>query len=318
METFEKLMADFPKQFAFEPRVENAEHLPKARGFVVGGMGGSHLAADLIKAAEPNLDLIIHKNYGLPTLPIKSELMEKLFIAVSYSGDTEEILDFAEQALVKKFAVTAISKGGKLITFAQKNNLPHIVLPEANLPPRLATGFVTTALLKFMGQEDEIASLRVIRFAIEPNKKIAEVIGNYIPIFYASEKNETLANFWKIIINETSKQPAFANVFPELNHNEMTGFANGDRISDFIFVFIKDEDDQSRIIKRMTMTKQILAELGGKVLDINLTGANRWEKIINSVLLTHWTAYYLARTKNLDPLATPIIERFKDLIKAKP
>ena len=69
MGTFEKLISDFPKQFAFEPRVENAEHLPKVGSFVVGGMGGSHLAADLIKATEPNFDLIIHKNYGLPKLP---------------------------------------------------------------------------------------------------------------------------------------------------------------------------------------------------------------------------------------------------------
>ncbi|MEK7526873.1 MAG: hypothetical protein AAB537_00435, partial [Patescibacteria group bacterium] len=122
MTTFEKLIADFPKQFNFEPRVENAERLPKAGSFVVGGMGGSHLAADLIKATEPSLDLIIHKNYGSPILPTDTNLAEKLFVAVSYSGDTEETLDFAEQALAKKLTLAVISKGGKLIAFAQKNN----------------------------------------------------------------------------------------------------------------------------------------------------------------------------------------------------
>ena len=318
MEIFEKLISDFPKQFAFEPRVENAEHLPKAGSFVVGGMGGSHLAADLIKAAEPNFDLIIHKNYGLPKLPTHTNLTEKLFIAVSYSGDTEETLDFAEQALTKKLPLAAISKGGKLIAFARKNNLPHIILPEVCLPPRMATGFVMNALLKLMGQESEITALRAARFAVEPSKKIADEIGGRIPLFYTSEQNEAIANYWKIIINETSKRPAFANVFPELNHNEMASFANGDRIVDFVFVFIKDGDDRPRIIKRMVATKQILVELGGNISEINLTGGNRLEKIINSAMLAHWTAYYIARTKNLDPSATPMIEEFKKLIKAKP
>ncbi|MEK7107880.1 MAG: SIS domain-containing protein [Patescibacteria group bacterium] len=314
MTTFEKLIADFPKQFNFEPRVENAERLPKAGSFVVGGMGGSHLAADLIKATEPSLDLIIHKNYGSPILPTDTNLAEKLFVAVSYSGDTEETLDFAEQALAKKLTLAVISKGGKLIAFAQKNNLPHIILPDTGLPPRMATGFVMIALLKLMGQENKIALLRAARFTNEPSKKIAEVIGSRIPLFYASEQNEALAHYWKIIINETAKQPAFANVFPELNHNEMASFANGNRISDFVFIFIKDEDDQPRIIKRMAVTKQILSELGGNISEINLTGATRWEKIINSAITAHWLAYYIARAKNLDPLATPMIEKFKKLM----
>ena len=64
----------------------------------------------------------------------------------------------------------------------------------------------------------------------------------------------------------------------------------------------------------MAITKQMLTGLGGNVLEINLTGSTRWEKILNSVMSAHWTAYYLARAKNLDPLATPMIEEFKKLI----
>lgn len=311
MGTFEKLIADFPKQFAFEPQVINAERLPKVGSFVVSGMGGSHLAGDLIKAAEPSLNLIIHKNYGLP---VTMNIGKKLFIAVSYSGNTEETLDFAEQAMIKEFPLAAISKGRKLITFAQKNNLPYIILPEVGLPPRMATGFMIIALLKLMGQENKIAELRAVNFSNTSNKKIAEIIGARIPIFYASEQNSALAQFWKIIINETAKQPAFTNIFPELNHNEIAGFAKGDRNNDFIFIFIKDENDDWRVIKRMAVTKQALTELGGNVLEINLIGASRWEKIINSAILAHWTAYYIALEKNLDPLATPMIEKFKKMI----
>jgi len=321
MKTFEEIMADFPQQFAFEPLVKNAELLPKAESFIVGGMGGSHLAADLIKAAEPTLDLIVHKNYGLPVLPSKENVAKKIFIAVSYSGNTEETLDFAEQALAEKYALAIISKGGKLIAFARKNNLPHIILPEVrfadgqvDLPPRMATGFVMTALLRLMGKEKKIGELKTANFFTAPDKKIADEIGGRIPLFYASEQNGAIANYWKIIINETSKRPAFANVFPELNHNEMASFASGDHIKDFIFIFLKDEKDNPRITKRMAVTKQTLSELGGNISEINLIGGNRWEKIINSAIAAHWTAYYIARAKNLEPLATPMIEKFKKLI----
>ena len=57
---------NFPKQLEFEPAVENAEHLKKRAKFVVLGMGGSHLAADLIKIWNPYLEVVVHSDYGFP------------------------------------------------------------------------------------------------------------------------------------------------------------------------------------------------------------------------------------------------------------
>ena len=316
----EEAILNFANQFSWEPTIVNKNKLVPTDKFTVCGMGGSHLAAGLLKIDNPNLDLLIHRDYGLPRVP-DYFLRQGLLIISSYSGNTEETLDFAEQALAEKYALAIISKGGKLIAFARKNNLPHIILPEVrfadgqvDLPPRMATGFVMTALLRLMGKEKKIGELKTANFFTAPDKKIADEIGGRIPLFYASEQNGAIANYWKIIINETSKRPAFANVFPELNHNEMASFASGNHIKDFIFIFLKDEDDNPRITKRMAVTKQTLSELGGNISEINLIGGNRWEKIINSAIAAHWTAYYIARAKNLEPLATPMIEKFKKLI----
>ena len=41
---------DFPKQFTFSPVVENASGLARKPSVIVAGMGGSHLAADILKA----------------------------------------------------------------------------------------------------------------------------------------------------------------------------------------------------------------------------------------------------------------------------
>ena len=61
----EEIIRDFPKQLLYEPEVVNAASLKKAERIIVVGMGGSHLAADILKAWRPELDLTIHSNYGL-------------------------------------------------------------------------------------------------------------------------------------------------------------------------------------------------------------------------------------------------------------
>ena len=59
---------NFHKQFEYEPVIENEANLERADSFIVCGMGGSHLASGLLKIADPYLDMIIHKDYGLPTV----------------------------------------------------------------------------------------------------------------------------------------------------------------------------------------------------------------------------------------------------------
>jgi len=43
---------NFHKQFEYEPEIENAEKLRRFDKFIVVGLGGSHLAADLLKVLE--------------------------------------------------------------------------------------------------------------------------------------------------------------------------------------------------------------------------------------------------------------------------
>ncbi|MBI3120316.1 MAG: bifunctional phosphoglucose/phosphomannose isomerase, partial [Candidatus Kerfeldbacteria bacterium] len=47
--SMETAIRDFPKQFTFEPEIQNADKLPQKDRLVVCGMGGSHLAADLLR-----------------------------------------------------------------------------------------------------------------------------------------------------------------------------------------------------------------------------------------------------------------------------
>ncbi|MEY4875585.1 MAG: bifunctional phosphoglucose/phosphomannose isomerase, partial [Bacteroidota bacterium] len=91
----------------------------KFENIVVSGLGGSGIGADLVReyvASELKIPFIVLKDYVLPNF-----ISDKtLFIASSYSGNTEETLSSVEIALKKKATVTCITSGGKLAEIAAK------------------------------------------------------------------------------------------------------------------------------------------------------------------------------------------------------
>lgn len=316
-------LKNFYKQFEFEPVVENAKGLKKYSSFTVLGMGGSNLAAGLLKIWNTGLDIHSYKNYGLPPVPLKT-LKNGLVIASSYSGNTEETLDGFQKSLKNKLNVAVIAAGGKLLDQARKNKKPYIQLPHG-IQPRTAIGYSFMALLKMTGDTirlREAASLANLLKSTEyerAGKTLAKKLKGNVPIICASERNKALAYNWKIRINETGKVPAFANVFPELNHNEMTSFDVKDTTRDlsqkFFFVFLKDANDNPRILKRMNVTERMYRERGLMVEVVIVNGKNPVHKIFSSVLIADWTAYYLAKEYGIDPEPVPLVEEFKKLIR---
>ena len=108
------------KQLQYQPELVNGEKLGKYERFIFVGMGGSALAPDLLRVSNPELDILIHRDYGLPDLPDKV-LQNSLIILNSYSGNTEEVLSAFKLAIEKNLAVAAVSVGGKLLQLASEN-----------------------------------------------------------------------------------------------------------------------------------------------------------------------------------------------------
>jgi glucose/mannose-6-phosphate isomerase len=318
----DQAIRELNKQFEYEPVVENGP-IKSAERIIIAGMGGSHLAADLLKIREACSDLIIHKNYGLPCVP-HDDFSKSLLIANSYSGNTEEIVDFFNQGIENNLNVVAVSTGGKLIEIAKEKGLPYIQIPTTEIQPRSALGFTLRALLKAAGLESLLESTKELATSLDPGaleekgKELAEKLKGHIPIIYSSAKNEPIASNWKAKINETGKIPAFYNVFPELNHNEMIGFDT--KISDvglaekFYFVFLKDTDDHNRVIKRMEITEKLLRDRNLPVEVQNLEETDKFHKAFTSLLIADWTAYWIAKMNNVDPEEVPLVEEFKKLI----
>ena len=320
----EDAIKQFTTQFSFEPVIENKEKLQGSyKHFILAGMGGSHLAAGLLKARVPGLELYVHRSYGLP--PYDEDFMkESLLIASSYSGNTEEVVSFLDEGLAKGYHMAVMATDGKLIQKAKEFSVPFIQIPNTGIQPRSALGYSTIALACFLGNQEVLAELKTLHNTLDPleyeqeGKSLAENLQGKIPIIYSSLDNLAIAYNWKIKFNETGKIPAFFNVFPELNHNEMTGFdlAEGtkDLNKNFRFIFLNDRDDNERIQKRMKVAEKLFEKRGYEVLSLELEGSNVLEKIFKSLIIADWTALHTSILYGTDPEQVPMIEEFKKLI----
>ncbi len=316
---FIQTLQNFPKQFEWEPKIENSDQLVKADNFVVCGMGGSHLAAGLAKIALPGLSLITHSDYGFPVLPKPG-----LGIISSHSGNTEEALDSFRTAKQQNIPLAVITSGGKLLELAQQNNIPYIQIPDSNIQPRFALGYSLIALLKFTGQAESLlevsrlSNLLDASIAEHQGRELAQKLENKIPVIYGSTPNTALAYTWKIKFNETIKIPAFYNVLPELNHNEMNGFDTQEKTSSlmnkFHFLFLQDQADHPKILQRMNALKTIFERQGFGVEVLPLMGESVFHKIFNSLIIADWASLYLSQFYGTDPDKVPMIEEFKKMM----
>ena len=318
-----QVILDFAKQFRFAPKIENGP-LRKYKKFIVAGMGGSALAASILKTLKPELDIVTHRDYGLPFVG-ERDLKKTLVIASSYSGNTEETLSALEEAQKRGLAVVCIAVGGKLLEIAKGSKLPYIELPNTGIQPRSALGFSMKAMLKAMKQSELLKESRELVKILKPKeleqagKDLAERIRGHFPVIYASRKNCSVAYNWKIKFNETGKTPAFFNVFPELNHNEMTGFDVKDTSSELSakthFIFLKDSSDHPQIQKRMDITAKLYKDRGLPVEILELKGENETHKVFSSLVTADWAAFYTAEGYGLESEQVPMVEEFKGLIK---
>lgn len=316
----EETLSRFKEQFDWHPEVENAQQLGQFSHFVVAGMGGSHLGAWMIQKFDPMLELLIHRNYGFPPIP-DTRIRNTLFIASSYSGTTEETLDSMKAAFDKGMHVAAVSTGGALLEFAREHQLPFITIPDTGLEPRMAIGFSTLAIARFIGNSALETAIRDGGKKINPSEDqvagyaLADKLRGKIPMVWASSKNMALAYIWKIKFNETSKIPAFCNVFPELSHNEFTGFDVVDSTRPLMeklhIIMLEDSKDHPRIQKRMNITAQMLAERGIPVERIPLKGEH-FHKLFATAIYGDWVSLGLARHYGIErPQETPVIAEFK-------
>ncbi len=282
---------------------------------IIVGIGGSSLGGLLLKTLinedENNIDIFIHKTYGLPP---KSIYKNALIVVISYAGNTEEILDSYDEAIKKRLPVVVITSGGKLKEKATKNKVPTFFLPEG-YKPRFSLVYQLGALISILENSKIIKSQDKIIKTLKSNDftkiekkadKLIDYIGDDIPLFYASPKYASLSHIIKIQINENAKMHCFSNVFPETGHNEIMGYTNTTHSKKYKAVILQPKDDDIRILNQQNIFANILKQHNNPIRKVDITGETTYNTLFQGILLGHILSFKLAKKHGVDPYATDV------------
>jgi len=332
-----KVIASQYEQAQFDAKVESPEHDEREiSSVVVTGMGGSALAALMVKALlvkELSIPFDIVRGYDLPAYVHENTLV----IASSHSGNTEETLNAYEQARMKNAQIGVLSSGGKLTERASSHGVAHVVVPSG-AQPRMSMIYNLNGLLALLetfgvierNWREELASLGgwlqeeishwTPEVPTEENyaKRLAlEGIGKS-PIFYGSPLTAPLAYKWKISWNESAKNIAFWNEFPEFNHNEFMGWVSHPIEKPFAVFDLKSSFDTPRIAQRFELTDRLLSGKRPHALTIELKGDTLLAQLLWGAILADFTSTYGGILNNVDPTPVVLVEKLKEELAADP
>ncbi|MEI7838166.1 MAG: bifunctional phosphoglucose/phosphomannose isomerase [bacterium] len=293
---------------------------------VLAGMGGSALAG-LIAQTWPgfNIPFVISRDYSVP----KFLNNKSLFIASSYSGNTEETLAALSEAEEIGANIIIIASGGSLEKIAKDKGYPIAILPSG-LQPRHATLYGLKAILQITDQfgitnnsskeleskSDYIKQLCKNWFpeiATSDNqaKQIAlELMGKSI-VVYSGPLLNSVGYKWKISFNENSKHIAWVNQFSEFNHNEFLGWTKQPTDKPYAVIDLRSKLENPRINKRFEISKKLLSGLRPEPIEINAQGEDVLEQILWTMILGDFVSIYLALLSNLNPFPVELIEKLK-------
>ncbi len=321
----DQLIERFPAQLTEALEIgENATikaHSKEINKIYVAGMGGSGIGANFVAefiVGECKLPYLIGKGYDSPAFIDENTL----YIASSYSGNTEETLSAISQVANTGAKIVCISGGGKLIALAKEKGYDYIQMPGDWPSPRACLGYSLVQQLyvlyklNIIGKTviDQVkSSIDLIKYDQDEIKnkaeKIAALIKGKIPVIYTTDRMEAVAVRFRQQINENSKYLAWHHVIPEMNHNELVGWR--DVYDNLAVIYFRNKDDFRRNAVRMDINKEVISKYCDTIIEIYSKGQSLVEKSMYFVHLGDWISWYLAQERNVDALEVNVIDHLK-------
>ncbi|NQT48735.1 MAG: bifunctional phosphoglucose/phosphomannose isomerase [Chloroflexi bacterium] len=321
----EQCQVAWERALAFE-LPETYKRVDKA---IILGMGGSAIGGDLLRSLallESRLPVWVHRGYDPPPFLDNNTLL----IVSSYSGNTEETLSSFAESLATDAKKLAITGGGKLQAMAEKEGIPVFPI-DYQAPPRAAFPHSFIPLLGIFQNldllADKSASLaeavqvmtqlsselaETVPLASNPAKQLAARISGKLAVIYGAQLFSEVGRRWKGQFNENSKNWAFHEVFPELNHNAVVGYEFPPDIKDRILVVLLHSSLlHRRISDRYRLTSEILTLAGIGHEWVEAKGNSPLAQMMSLVLFGDYVSFYLALMNGVDPTPVAPIDYLK-------
>lgn len=317
------LVENFPKQLQEALNIAQQAKISspkKIESILITGLGGSGIGGTVmaeLAVKTSAVPITISKDYFIPAFVNENTLV----IVCSYSGNTEETISAMKLAMKKNAQFVCITSGGKVKEIAEQNNFDLILIPGGN-PPRACIGYSLVQLLHVF-ETKQIANLhykKEIEAAInlliqkeadikQKAKLFADKLHNKIPVIYSLGSTEGLAVRFRQQINENSKMLCWHHVIPEMNHNELVGWAGGSK--NLAVCVLRTSFDYERNIARLEINKEVFAKYTDTVFEIFAEGDSPLVQSLYLIHITDWVSCYLADLKNIDPTEVKVIDFLK-------
>ncbi len=298
------------------------------KNVALAGMGGSALAG-LLSTTWPDyhVPFEIVREYEIPAYVNENTL----FIASSYSGNTEETVSALAAAENTGAQIVILAGGGKLIELARVKNYPYEVIPKVE-QPRFAVFYALKAYVTILehaqlinkeSAEKEMADASTFLaqsmqswgadtpVSKNPAKQLAIELAGASPVIYAGPKLFPAAYKWKISFNENAKNVAWCNQYPEFNHNEFMGWTSHPVEKPYKIIDLRSNLEHERIQKRFEVTERLLSGKRPAPEIVNVQGETILQQLLWAVAFGDFVSIYVALLNGLDPSPVGLIEKFK-------
>lgn len=315
---FTQLTYEFDAQCNPSQKVENV---------VVGGMGGSGWPALMINSwPGTTVPFEVSSDYSAPSYVNENTL----YIASSYSGNTEETLSALEDAANRGAYIVVMAARGKLAQIATEKKYPLFQIP-GGFQPRMSSFYFLAALVQILeplqliksGSKAELhgaaqwleAQHAQWEAGIPTSSNLAKQLAQHIEgktaIIYSGPLLFPAAKKWKICINENAKSLAWANSYPELSHNEFIGWSSHPIEKPFAVIELQSNLEHPRVQKRFALTEKLLSGTRPHARIVTVQGDTVLKQVLWAFNLGDYVSLYLAVLNNVDPTPVDLVETFK-------
>ncbi len=319
-----ELIKDFTNQIAHAIVIGNSyspsEKRRKISNVLISGLGGSGIGGTIaaeVVASEAITPIVTNNGYFIPNFVDD----ETLFLACSYSGNTEETVSAANLAHEKGAKIVVISSGGKLKEMADQHHWDFIAIPGGQ-PPRASFGLSFPEVLYALHAHGVIskkfekeleASIKLLddnETAIQKEAaEVTEKLFGKIPVIYAADGFGGVATRFRQQVNENSKMLCWHHVIPEMNHNELVGWRTKD--DNLAVVLFRNESDFKSIQARMDINKGTFAEYTNTAVEVWSKGESDLQRALYLIHIGDWISFFLGEKKGVDITEVKVIDHLK-------
>lgn len=280
---------------------------------VITGMGGSGIVGDIIRDSLIDYNIIVHKDFNLPTWVNPRTLV----VAVSYSGETLETICAALSALRRGAPVVGVTTGNRLASELEARGAPVVKIPKSIAPrfglPNLLYA-VLGVLTHYVKVPDINESINIQEEALSSDLpgKLASFIMGYVPMIFAPISLQAVAYRFKNDLNENAKTPAVVAIVPEADHNDIVSVMLKHPVR---YIIIKGRTDDIHDYL-MDAVEEVVRGYSSDVEVVKLRGSSRLSQEVYGSALLGLVSLKLAELHGIDPVRTDPINTLKDKIRS--